>query len=151
MPKNPTHTKQALVEAALATLREEGYAGTTARAIASRADVNQALVFYHFCCVDGLLRAALDVSSAERLAQYRAAMDAASSTAEKVTAARLLYRDDVTSGHATVISELVAASMARPELRTELLDRMQPWLALVVEVFREVAGSSPFADAIPVE
>src|SRR5262249_35159541 len=111
MPKNPTQTKQTLVDAALATLREEGYGGTTARAIASRAEVNQALVFYHFGGVDGLLLAALDASSAERLARYRSEMKAASTSGEKIAAARRLYRDDVSSGHATVISELVAASM----------------------------------------
>ena len=41
-------TKQGLVEAAIETLKAEGFAGASARAIAGRAGCNQALVFYHF-------------------------------------------------------------------------------------------------------
>jgi len=62
-----TRTRAHLVEAALRTLIEEGYAGTSARAIAGRAGLNPALIFYHFGGVDDLLLAALDRSSAERL------------------------------------------------------------------------------------
>src|SRR4051812_45600286 len=115
MPRNPTATREALVEAAFATLREEGFAGTTARAIAARANVNQALVFYHFGGVDNLLLAGLDRSASDRLARYRAAMAAATTTAERIAASRRLYAEDVAGGHVTVITELLAASVARPE------------------------------------
>jgi AcrR family transcriptional regulator len=151
MPRDPTATREALVEAAFATLREEGFAGTTARAIAARANVNQALVFYHFGGVDNLLLAALDRSAADRLARYRAAMAAATTTAERIAAARRLYAEDVTGGHVTVITELLAASVARPELRAELVERMRPWLELVADVFREVAGDWALQELVPIE
>jgi AcrR family transcriptional regulator len=151
MPKDPTQTRQALVEAALETLKADGFTGTTARAIAARAEVNQALVFYHFGGVDGLLLAALDASAAERMSRYAAAMAGAATTADRIAAARRLYREDVEGGHVTVIAELVAASLARPELRTQLIERMRPWLDLVSSVLREVAGDSPLAALIPVE
>src|SRR3954452_4726178 len=99
MPRNPQLTRTQLVEAALETVKTKGYAGTTARAIASRAGVNQALVFYHFGGVDDLLLAALDASAAERLARYTAVMAAAGTTGEKIAAARSLYREDVEGGH----------------------------------------------------
>ena len=73
MPKDPSATRARLVEAALQSLQEEGFAGTTARSIAARAGVNQALVFYHFGGVDGLLLAALDASATERLGRYETA------------------------------------------------------------------------------
>src|SRR5438093_1369574 len=59
MRRQPEETRAALVAAALETLKTEGFRGTTARAIAGRAGVNQALVFYHFGGVDELLLAAL--------------------------------------------------------------------------------------------
>jgi AcrR family transcriptional regulator len=151
MPRDPEQTRRALVDAALETLTEEGFAGTTARAIAGRAGVNQALVFYHFGGVDNLLLAALDASAAERLERYRAAMAEAATTADRVAAARRLYREDVEGGHVTVIAELAAASLARPELRPEVMRRMTPWLELVGDVLREVTASSPLAELIPVE
>jgi AcrR family transcriptional regulator len=151
MAKDPQRTRTLLVEAALETLRQDGYAGTTARAIAARAGVNQALVFYHFGGVDDLLLAALDASAADRLARYTTAMSRAGTTEEKIAAARSLYREDVEGGHVTVIAELVAASSATPALRPRLVERMAPWRALVADVLRDVAGDSPVTEFVPVE
>ncbi|HEY7926461.1 MAG TPA: helix-turn-helix domain-containing protein, partial [Candidatus Dormibacteraeota bacterium] len=49
-----------IVDAALQTLRAEGYAGVSVRAIAATGDFSPALVFYHFGSVDALLLAVLD-------------------------------------------------------------------------------------------
>lgn len=58
-------TRQRIVDATLETLRNEGFAGATSRAIARAGDFNQALIFYHFGTLDGLLLAALDKTSEE--------------------------------------------------------------------------------------
>ena len=63
-------TRRQLIEAAIGTLKDHGFAGASARVIADRAGVNQGLVFYHFDSVAGLLLAALDVVSATRQARY---------------------------------------------------------------------------------
>ena len=149
MPNQPHRTRAALVQAALDTLKTEGFSGTTARAIAGRAGVNQALVFYHFGGVESLLLAALDATAAARLERYRTAMAAATDTAGRIATARRLYREDVEGGHVTVISELLAASLARPQLRAELLTRMAPWIELVAAVLDDVAGDSPLSETIP--
>ena len=52
-------TAQTIVKAALETLREEGFAGASSRAIARRGGFNQALIFYHFGCVEAALLAAI--------------------------------------------------------------------------------------------
>src|SRR6478736_2500735 len=71
-----THaTRRALVDAAIESLRHDGFAGASARTIAARAGVNQSLVFYHFGSVAELLLAALDEVSARRLARYSATVD----------------------------------------------------------------------------
>src|SRR4051794_31617501 len=121
-------TRRQMVDAALATLREEGFAGTTARAVARRGGFNQALVYYHFGGLNELLLAALDASSGERLARYREAIERAGSVEELAARARKLFHEDVASGQATVVSELVGASLAQPELAAAMVARMQPWL-----------------------
>ena len=63
-------TRAALIGGAIGALREEGFAGASAREIAQRAGCNQSLVFYHFGSVNDLLLAALDEVSARRMAAY---------------------------------------------------------------------------------
>ena len=87
---SPT-TRQVLVEAAVETLKTEGFAGSSARSIARRAGCNQGLVFYHFGSVVNLLLAALDAVRAERLERYTAAVDAVGSPAELVDVAASIF------------------------------------------------------------
>lgn len=137
-----------MLDAALETLRSEGFAGTSARAIAQRGGLNQALIFYHYGGVNQLLLAALAASSEQRLARYRAAVDRAGSLAELSDEARRLYEEDVVGGHVTVVSEMIGASLSHPELREEVLARMQPWLALAEETVERFGGGLvPTAEA----
>src|ERR1700722_17519170 len=82
-----SETRRRLVEAAVATLQEEGFVGASARAIAERAGSNQGLIFYHFGSVANLLLAALDAVSDERLAHYGASIDQAGSLVDLAGAA----------------------------------------------------------------
>ena len=59
-----TRTRRLLVDAAIETLKEEGFTRASARTIAERAGSNQGLIFYHFGSVANLLLAALDAVSA---------------------------------------------------------------------------------------
>ena len=51
-------TRSRLIQAALLTVRQDGLAAASARTIAARAQVNQALIFYHFTTVTQLIEAA---------------------------------------------------------------------------------------------
>ncbi|MGI8427552.1 MAG: TetR/AcrR family transcriptional regulator [Actinomycetota bacterium] len=141
--------KDRIVEAAFETLKEEGFAGTSARAIARRGSFNQALIFYHFGTLNDLLLAALDKTSADRMAGYREAIQSSKSIDARIDVATRLYREDLSSGRITVISELVAGSLARPDLAPEVVQRMEPWIDFTEEVLEEVLTGSPFQGLIP--
>src|SRR5437773_1963179 len=64
-------TKSRLLSGAAETMRESGIAGLSARTIAARADVNQALIFYHFNTVAELVDAAVRASVDARVEFYR--------------------------------------------------------------------------------
>ncbi|MGH2772353.1 MAG: TetR/AcrR family transcriptional regulator [Actinomycetota bacterium] len=145
----PLSTKQRIVEAAFQTIIEEGFAGTSARAIARRGGFNQALIFYHFGTLNDLLLAVLDKSSAERMTRYREAINRSSSLPEKIHTATELYREDLDSGHITVISELIAGSLARPDLGPEVVDRLQPWIDFAEETIALVLRDSGLTEVIP--
>jgi AcrR family transcriptional regulator len=130
-------TKRHIVEAALETLKQDGFAGATSRAIARAGGFNQALIFYHFGSLDGLLLAALDQTSEERFERYRAAVGDAESVDELVAAVARLYAEDRERGHMTVVAQMVAGSAARPELKPALVARMEPWVTLCEEAIEK--------------
>jgi AcrR family transcriptional regulator len=142
-------TRQRIVEAALETLKREGFAGATSRAIAREGGFNQALIFYHFGSLDGLLLAALDHTSAERLQRYREAVEQADTAEDLAEVAASVYAEDRDRGHMTVVSQMVAGSVAKPELAQEVVARMEPWIELCEDALRKALATSPAADVVP--
>jgi AcrR family transcriptional regulator len=123
-------TRGRILDAALETLKEEGFAQASSRAIARRGGFNPALIFYHFGSLDDLLLAALDRTSHERLERYRQAIAEAQTVEELVDAAARVYAEDRDSGHMSVVAQMIAASIARPELAPAMVSRMEPWVDL---------------------
>jgi AcrR family transcriptional regulator len=142
-------TKSRIVEAALETLKEDGFAGTSARAIAKRGGFNQALIFYHFGTLNDLLLAALDRTSEVRMAKYADAVKDIGSVPDAVRVATELYREDLASGHVTVVSELIAGSLDRPDLGPEIVKRMEPWIELTEEAVQKAMSSIGIATLVP--
>lgn len=132
-------------------VRDRGHPpeGLPARAVAKEAEVNSALVFYHFGGVDPLLLAALDHSSEQRMTAYREAAAGARTLEELVEVATGIYRADLEGGHITLFSELVGASIARPELREEIVKRSEPWIDFVEQTLERIIGGSPLARLMP--
>src|SRR5215204_7364782 len=130
-------TKRQILEAALETLKRDGFAGASSRAIARAGGFNQALIFYHFGSLDGLLLDALDQTSEERFERYRDAVGDAESVDELVAAVARLYAEDRERGHMTVVAQMVAGSAAHPELKPALVARMEPWVTLCEEAIEK--------------
>jgi AcrR family transcriptional regulator len=142
-------TRQRIVDAALETLKTKGFAGATSRAIARGGGFNQALIFYHFGSLDGLLLAALDYTSEERLRRYRDAVDKAETAQGLAQVAASIYEEDRDRGHMTVVSQMVAGSAAKPELAREVVARMEPWIELCEDALSKGLAQSPAAEALP--
>src|ERR1700750_26514 len=131
-------TAQTIVAAALETLPEGGVAGATSRAIARRGGFNQALVFYYFGSLEGLLLAALEQASEERLPRYRSAVADVGSIDALIPVMADLWEQDKASGHVRVISQMIAGAVNRPELTQRVVELMQPWGELAQETVRRV-------------
>ncbi len=142
-------TKDRIIEAALETLKEDGFAGASARTIAKRGGFNQALIFYHFGTVNDLLLAALDRTSEIRMAKYRDAVKGVASVEDAVRVATELYREDLASGHITVLSEMMAGSSDRPDLGPQIVARIDPWIDLAEEAVRNVLGGTGLETIAP--
>ena len=142
-------TRERIISAAVATLREEGFAGTSARSIARRGKFNQALIFYHFGTVLDVFVTTLETVSAERLAQYRAAVADVPDLRTALAVAREQYETDVREGHITVLVELVAGASSVPLLGREIVRCMEPWIVFSEEGIRRFLGGTPLESLIP--
>lgn len=142
-------TRRQITAAALEALRTAGFAGATSRTIARLGGFNQALIFYHFGSVEGLLMAALDETSEARLAAYRELVEGVDSPAELLAAAAEMYRADLQSGHMTVISQLVAGSLTREDLAPQVLARMEPWIDFAEGAIARAIAGTPLEGLAP--
>lgn len=142
-------TRARIVEAALQSLHEEGILGASARAIARRGGFNQALIFYHFGSVNGLLLAAVDELSARRSTRYEERLESVSTLAELVGVAGELHAEDMRDGHMTVLSQMLAAGATDPDLRGPLRERFEPWIAIVERTVVRALGDTPYAELVP--
>ena len=141
-------TRTKLVDAAIETLKAEGFAGSSARAIAERAGLNQGLIFYHFGSVASLLLAALDSVSARRMEQYGAAVDRVGSPTELVDVATTIFREDLDAGYVAVLVEMIAGASSTPGLGAEVSARLGPWFAFAEHAVTATLGS-PLDSVVP--
>lgn len=144
----PPSTRDRIIEATLRTVREAGFADTSARAIARTGGFNQALIFYHFGSLDRLLQEAYAEASARQIEKYRAAAADVSSLSDLVRIARRLHAEDMESGAVAVVTQLMAAA-SEPEERAALLDRFDGWIGLVQDALERAVGSTPIAEVAP--
>jgi AcrR family transcriptional regulator len=144
-------TRNALIQGAIAALKEKGFAGASAREIARRAGCNQGLVFYHFGSVTNLLLAALDDVSATRHAHYQAVVDRAEGLGELVDAAEAVFEEDLDAGHIAVLAEMIAGATATPGLAPEVAARLAPWRQFAADALGGVLADTPLAAVVEPE
>lgn len=144
-------TRERIVDAALETLKREGFGGASAREIARTGGVNQALVFYHFGNVNQLLLAALDRTSELRMERYRTMLDDAKDLPALLAAAAAMYREDLDAGHIKVMAEMIAGASSEPDLGPEIVRRIEPWIAFARRAIERVSATIPLGNLVPAE
>jgi AcrR family transcriptional regulator len=142
-------TKLQIAEAALETLKTNGFAGASARAIAHTGSFNQALIFYHFGSVQNALLAALDLVSARRLAEYGPAFERARTPTELARLARAIYYEDLERGYVTALGEMVSGGVSDPLLGAEVAARIEPWIEMVAGKLEQLVARSPLRALVP--
>jgi AcrR family transcriptional regulator len=142
-------TRERIKEAALETLRQDGFAETTARSIARHGGFNQALIFYHFGSVGNLLLEAFRQTSEEQVARYREASQQVTSPTDLVEIARRLHAEDLESGAVTAVTQLMAAAASDAELGRSILDRFEGWIGLVEEALQRAMRDQALGSVVP--
>jgi AcrR family transcriptional regulator len=149
MPVPVPDTRSRIVEAALQTLRDQGIAGISARAIARHGDFNQALIFYHFGSVEGLLVAVARSESERRSALYAEALREVTTLAGLVDVARRLHDEEFRSGAVAALTQMLAGAVGSEELGRGIRASLEPWTRLVGETIDRLLAGTPYADLLP--
>jgi AcrR family transcriptional regulator len=140
-----------IVQAAVDTLKAEGFAGTSARAIATRGEFSQAAIFYHFRSVPELLLAALDRTSDQRMTRYRAELERVSDPSELLEVAHRIFEEDLEQGHITVLAEMISAAATLHWLGPAIVQRIEPWTTFARQALERGSGGSPVTAVVPAE
>lgn len=135
-------TRQRLMDATVRTLVEDGIAGLSARAIAGRADINQALIFYHFDSVENLLAVTARTVSADRAQRYRDRLATVGSFAGLVDAARELHAEEHRLGNLALLTQLLAATRTYPGLAPTLEANFELFVGPAHDTIRRLIDDS---------
>ncbi len=164
-------SRERILRATVHTLAAEGYAHTTARAIAHTGGFAPGVIYYHFTDLDDLFAAAAQFTSRARLSRYRAQIEGVTSAVELVRRLRRLHAEDRAEGHIAAVQQLFAAATspqpaapppaappaaappaaaAQSRLVGQIRDEAAVWRAFAETVIRDMLASTPFVAVIPV-
>jgi AcrR family transcriptional regulator len=142
-------TRSRIIAAALQALRDEGIAGLSARAVARHGGFNQALIFYHFGSVEGLLVAVARRESERRSALYAAALREVGSLPELVAVARRLHDEEFAAGSVAALTQMLAGAVGSDELARGIWGALEPWTSLVGETIERLLAGTPYRELLP--
>ncbi len=145
-----TTTREKLLDATLRVVVEQGIAKASARAIATEAGVNQALVFYHFGSVDELLAAACDHGARQRIEAHRAALAEVSDFGGLVMLARTVHEQEQAAGNVALLGQLLAGSSSHPSLGPATAAGLELWASEVRGVLERLLAGGPLAGLVDV-
>jgi AcrR family transcriptional regulator len=143
-------TRRRLLDGALTTIRTHGVAGASARSIAAAAGVNQALIFYHFGSVDGLVAEACRSASAVRVAQFRDRLTGVRSFGELLATGRELHAEERALGNVRVLAQVLAGAQGDDQLAGTAAASLRLWTAELAPVLDRLLADSPLRDLVDV-
>jgi AcrR family transcriptional regulator len=141
-------TRDRLLDAAAAALAEDGVAAVSARTVAARAEVNQALVFYHFGTMDELLEAAVRRSVDLAVASYRDRFGDVASLGELLALGRDVHRLEQERGNVAQMAQVMAGARRSPALAAAGRYAMDRWSAEVEAALRRVLPGTPLSGLV---
>jgi AcrR family transcriptional regulator len=145
-----TDTRQRLIDGAIETIRQRGIAGASARTIAGAADVNQALVFYHFGSVHELLAEACLAATRSRVAVFHARLDRVGTIRELLALGRETHAEERALGNVTVLAQMLAGAQTDPQFAAATSAALQLWITPIENVLARLLARSPFAEFVDI-
>lgn len=150
MTDEPGGTKQRLRDAAIATVRERGIAGVSARTVAAEAGVNQAVIYYHFGSLHALLNDASTHATEARVARYRERLADVRTVDELVDVARTLHAEERELGNVQVLAQMLAGAQTDVDLAPATAAALQLWIDEVETTLHRLLDDTVLAPLVDV-
>lgn len=145
----PTDTKARIIGAAKEVLRDEGITQASARTIARQGNFNQALIFYHFGSLEGLLVEVAKDEGQQRANVYAEQFQRITKLAELVRIAQDVHQHELATGGPTVLSQLLAGAHSSETIAAGMVTAMKPWMQLVESAVDQTVSGTPVAGLLP--
>lgn len=142
--RNSTRIK--LLTAAAQSLRDDGLAALSARVVAARAGVNQALIFYHFGSVAELVQAASRESVDATAAFYHDKFAQVTTFNELLALGRELHERERAAGNVAMMAQLMSGAQWNETLAGAARYAMHRWNEEIEVVVRRVLEGNPLAE-----
>ncbi|MFJ8443210.1 TetR/AcrR family transcriptional regulator [Kitasatospora griseola] len=139
-------TRERLMDAAISALKRQGISGVSARSIAGEIGANQALVFYHFKTVEGLLAAAALRETGLRLERYRERFAEVRSLRELLTVGQELHARELAEGNVALLGQFLAGATGYPQLAEVSAEALRLWTAEIEAVLDRLFVGHPLAE-----
>jgi len=139
-----------LVDAAVAVLARDGFAHTSARAVALEAGTVNGSIYYYFGSMDGLLAATARALAERGIARIREGLGGDLAHLEWPARLGAVMRAEADGADGRAVMELFVGARASPELATEVRAAIDTAIAYATTEMEAVLGSSPITQLIPV-
>ena len=141
-----TGTKQRLIEGALEVIRSQGITAVSARSVASAAEANQALIFYHFGNVEELIAQTCVTATESRVDEYRERFAAVSTLTELLALGQTVLVEERAEGNLVVLAQTLAGAQRGGRLAEATHEALGKWTAEVESALVRVLAGSPLME-----
>jgi AcrR family transcriptional regulator len=139
-----------LIDAAITVLAREGFARTSARAVAAEAGTVNGSVFYYFGSMDGLLAATAHVLADRGIARVHAGLGGDRAHLEWRDRLGTVLRAEADSDDGHAVMELFVGARTSRALADEVRAAIDRAVAYATSELDLVLGSSPLTHLVPV-
>lgn len=144
-------TRIALMDAAVRLTATSGTKGLTARGIAAEAEVNQALIYYHFEGVEGLLQQAYHRATVAMVAGFAADLATATTFEDLYGVGARLAAEAAEDGNAALLSHVISAAHTDDQMAAMLRETLGLWRAAVSASVLKILSARGLDGALDVD
>lgn len=144
-------TRARLLRAARELVCEAGVHGASARKIAARAEVNQALVFYYFTTVSDLVAAASRHYVEAEITQHRDALAAVARIGDLLAVGRAIQEREEATRNVAFMTQILAAAPHDPVIAAAARHALRAWVGAIREPLHRVLAGSPAGELLDLD